>query len=198
MKSLQSDNPDVWMDDGVVTTEVLQDLKDGKSYAYELVYLHWNEPVKNLVNKITRSSTDAEDITHDIFLLLWERRKKIEPTKKIRSLLYILARNISMQMFRDNKRTAEFLKDYNYEDVNRTTSADLLIEKESALLVEVALSRLPDHMREIYEMSAKGMTAREIADQLDIKVETVYQKLSRSRRALVESITTILIILLRN
>jgi len=67
-------------ENGPVTVELLEALRDGDHEAYKTVYLHYRGPIENFLYKLLRSREEAEEIAQHVFMTLWERRAELDPT----------------------------------------------------------------------------------------------------------------------
>ena len=47
---------------------ILKKLRDGDSEALDILYLRYASKVRDFAFRLLKDSTDAEDVTHDIFL----------------------------------------------------------------------------------------------------------------------------------
>ena len=68
-------------ENGPVTVELLEALRDGDHEAYKTVYLHYRGPIENFLYKLLRSREEAEEIAQHVFMTLWERRAELDPSK---------------------------------------------------------------------------------------------------------------------
>ena len=59
-------------ENGPVTVELLEALRDGDHEAYKTVYLHYRGPIENFLYKLLRSREEAEEIAQHVFMTLWE------------------------------------------------------------------------------------------------------------------------------
>lgn len=165
-----------------VTVEEIEQLKSGCHIAYGKVYLQWRKPIYNFLYTLIGNASDAEDITQETFTALWVNREKLIPEKGVRAILYAIARNSAMQLFRDRRVRQNYMDSSSVSDIDLNTSYDILVRKETELLIEVLLSRMPPQQQEIFKMSSReGMSAEDISQKLGIKRETVYQQLSRAK-----------------
>ena len=172
----------VFPPDDLITSEVLAGLCDGDSESFMKIYLHWRKPIRSFIFNLQGSATEADDLTQDIFSALWEYREKIDTTKNIRSLLFLMAKRVS-----SNCRTAQRIRD-RYKDTAwfdercNTTPHDLMVEKEVDMLKNDLLLRMPPQQREIFKLSdEEELTPEQIAEKLGIKPKTVYNQLYRAR-----------------
>ena len=97
-------------ENGPVTVELLEALRDGDHEAYKTVYLHYRGPIENFLYKLLRSREEAEEIAQHVFMTLWERRAELDPSKNIRTLLYTIARNAVVNLFKRQRVFEKYQK----------------------------------------------------------------------------------------
>ncbi|WP_291527824.1 RNA polymerase sigma factor [Bacteroides sp. UBA939] len=181
--------------DDIITSEVLQRLREGDHESYKKVYLHWRRPIHRFVFNLTGTEGDADDITQDIFAVLWNYREKIDPEKNIRSLLFLIARRIAYKSNQANRIRERYADSVWMDESDYFTSHDIVVEKEVQLLKQALLQRMTPQQRKIFEMSHdEGLTPEEIAERLGIKRETVYNQLSKARKTLRDAILFMLLV----
>ncbi len=177
----------------------LEALRDGDNAAYKEVYLMWRKPIHNLLVKLTGSSADAEDITQEVFIKLWEIHEKVDPAKDIRALLYVMARNAALALFKKRKVRKDYLDHTVFDDIDATTTYDIVVEREKLLLAELAVSRLEPQTQRIYEMSEKLlMTHDQIATKLGISPQSVSNQLHIANKAIRQAINIFILFFITN
>ena len=182
--------------DSVITPEVLRRLREGDHESYEKVYLHWRRPIYKFLLNLTGKSDEADDLTQEIFTVLWNYRDKIDPEKNIRSFLYLIARRIAYKSNRAKQVRKRYADSVWTEEIDNFTSHDIVVEKEMELLQQAVLERMPAGQRKIFEMSHnEGLSVEEIALRLGIKRESVYNQLSKARKVIRDAILFLLIML---
>ncbi len=178
-----------------ISPDILASLRGGSHDAYEAVFLQWRKPVYLLLLKLTGSRTDAEDITHDVFLKLWENRHKIDPSKDIRALLYLIARHSAINHFNRKKTRDKYRRFSLPDDVDYENSYDIVVAKETELLKEFALGRMSEQRRCIYRMHVEeNLDAAQIAERLGVSRDTVYNQISAARKEIRELITVFMLL----
>ena len=116
----------------------------------------------------------AEDITQDIFLTVWERKKIFGLSSLFSAFLYTIAEIVFTIYFvlclaRSvlYEKLMEQAVDY-VDDVEKS-----LEEKNIQELIAQALEQLSPRQREIFELSRnRGLSHKEIAEQLGLSVYT--------------------------
>ena len=179
-----------------VTSDILKRLKEGSKDAFQAVYLQWRKPVYLLLLKLTGSKADAEDISQDVFVKLWENHEKIDPAKNIKSLLYLIARQSAFNHF-DRKKTRKSYSSNataNGNSVDYESASDIIVAKEIELLKQITLSRMSEQRRKMYIMSVdENRGAAEIAQKLKVSKETVYNQISAAKKELRDIIAILLL-----
>ncbi len=179
--------------DDIITPEVLRRLREGDHESYKKVYLHWRKPIYKFVFNLTGDEREADDITQEIFIVLWNYRERIDPAGNIRSFLFLVARRAAYKSNRANRIRKKYANSLWREEVDHFTSHDLVVEKETELLQQALLRRMPSGQRRIFEMNHnEGLSAEEIARRLGIKRESVYNQLSMARKAIRDALLLVL------
>ncbi len=145
----------------------------------------------------TSDTQTAEDLVHDVFFRIWEKRKKLTILSSIKSYLFRAVHNSSIQYLRHRSVVQQhdnMIKDRLEESliVNRLCFEEgicRLYEKEIKEIVERSLPILPERTREIYLMSRKrNMNNNEIARDLGVTVKTVEYHLTKALSLLREEL----------
>ncbi|MFB0516512.1 MAG: RNA polymerase sigma-70 factor [Candidatus Neomarinimicrobiota bacterium] len=127
----------------------------------------------------------CEDIVQEVFVRIWRGRANLNPKLSLKADLYKSVRNQALKVIRHAKveRTAEGdLQSLHYAT---STPEDELYWAELTVLLNRTIRQLPERCRTIFLMSrVDGLTYQEIADVLDISINTVKTQLSRAFTAL--------------
>ncbi|MDX1670918.1 MAG: RNA polymerase sigma-70 factor [Balneolaceae bacterium] len=125
--------------------------------------------------RYTNSKSVSRDIVQDAFVILWEKRKEIEPELAVAGLLYRIVRNRSLNYIRDH--SVEVLGIEHPDRLEHESQTDFTEESNSQLLLKQLKSwirELPDRQREAFRLSRfEGLDHEEIALVMDISVNTV-------------------------
>ena len=130
-----------------------------------------------------RTPQDVEDLVEETILALFEKLNTIHPTN-ISSYTYKIARN---GIIDQKRRTAsEHCIEFRFEDVPDSFSLEnrILNPEEAKFLLGIGLPKLSEEQRTVLTLSSEGMNYREIADTLDVPVNTVKTRILRGKRKL--------------
>ena len=173
----------------VITREVVEALRAGDHNAYAKVFLYYQSPLENFILKLTGSREDAEELFQEVFIDLWEKRAKIDPSKNIKSYLYTIAKNAALNHNRAKGKFNGLITGYEFTVVEDVIAADSeIITRETQLLLEIAVGNMPHLRSEIYKMYLDGLSYDEIADKIGISKGNVQRQISNARKDVSELI----------
>lgn len=169
---------------------LLEKLARGDRPSFDALYLRYAAKTEEFLYRMLKNRAEAEDITHDLFLKIWQNRASMAGVTAFGSYLFRMARNAVYDRFdsrvvRSNyARQANPLPEYELPDVD---NRDLL------LLVRLAVERMPEQRRRIFRMSREeGIANDEIAARLSISTRTVENQISRALSELRKLVTLML------
>jgi RNA polymerase sigma-70 factor (ECF subfamily) len=161
----------------------------------ELVRRH-QQPVFNFCVRFLKNAEDAEDIAQETFVQAYRSIKRFRPKAKFSTWLFTIARNLSLNLIRDEKRGKRYMVSVDDEEsgVNLSSDAARRPDREASFretsdLVRNAVDRLsPDHKMMVVLRDLEGLSYEEVAEVLGCRVGTVKSRLSRARSHLKEII----------
>ena len=165
---------------------------------FEEIYLNYFPRLLRFAREYVLSNEDAENIVQNVFVSLWERRGELEIHISLVSYLFTLIKNHCIDHLR-HKNTIEkgkklIQENYNLElqmKLYSLEALDYLLVSDSHLeeTITRAIDSLPEKCREIFIRSKiEGKKYREIADELQISVNTVENQMSIALRKLREQL----------
>ncbi len=131
------------------------------------------ESVFRFARKYTEEDAIARDITQDTFIRLYERRKDFDVPAKAKSFIYITARNLCLDHLKHQKIEQEYQQT---QSVSEAEDPDFLHEityQETLRILHQAIDTLPPQTRKIILLGLNGKNNNEIAEALNISVNTV-------------------------
>ena len=102
-------------------------------------------------NQYTENEETSADIVQDSFAKLWQIRDDFFYLHQVKAFLYTAVRNKALNELEHSK----------------------VVEETYRILAE-AIDKLPDQMRAIMRLAMEGKKNAEIAEQLNVSVETVH------------------------
>jgi RNA polymerase sigma factor (sigma-70 family) len=152
--------------------ELIQEIKADNMFAFEVFYKKYCKRVYKFGYSILKSSDEAENLTQDVFLNLWENRHKVEKDSSIKFYVYEFVEYLkSLQEINEEPVNVEF--EYN----ELTIKLDKIIEA------------LPQRQKEVYLLHrVGGLKYNEIAERLHISINTIENHMSRALKTIREKL----------
>ncbi|MFA9390654.1 MAG: RNA polymerase sigma-70 factor [Prolixibacteraceae bacterium] len=145
---------------------------------YKCIFNELYQPLCQFCYRFVLSADVAEDIVQDSYTYLWENWQRLSKIESIKSYLYTTVKNRSLKHLQSKfaKTTGLFSENEGNDriDPDQPTAEELLEYQELQVIVERALSKLPERCRIIFVLKRYDeKTNKEIADLLNISVKTV-------------------------
>jgi RNA polymerase sigma-70 factor (family 1) len=150
-------------------------LNMGEEAAFERIFLLYHAPLRYFCEQLTGDDQTCEDIVSKLFLTLWQKQVVFESLEHAQAYLYRSAKNACLNFIRDEKRASA--RGASLTDTVQEESTDYLdafIRTEVWAELYRAIESLPSQCCKVITMSyLEGMTNQEIADELDLSMQTV-------------------------
>jgi len=156
---------------------------------YQQAITQYRQRVFSFANYSLRAREDAEDITQDVFIKLWQNWQRIDHSK-LNAWLMRVAHNAVVDHVREHKKANEQVDDYaELEDqASEEYSGGDLDDRAFKQQLMEAIKSLDDPFRSILVMrDIQGMSYTDIQQSLDISASQVKVYLHRGRRKLREN-----------
>ncbi len=116
----------------------------------------------------------AEDLVQDVFVTLWESRKKIRVESSARNYLVVSVRNQCLNYLKREGYKQNYIDAYLAKNADQSDYDEFYLLTELQKLLDEALAKLPETYRLIFEMSRlENNSNTEIAEKLNIPLRTV-------------------------
>ncbi|MGS2764360.1 RNA polymerase sigma factor [Sinomicrobium sp. M5D2P9] len=137
----------------------------------------------------TRSKELAEEIVADVFIKIWENRKKTD-ILNVRSYLHTSVKNRSIQIVEKEKIHGSTNGGHSYPDLKTTDHESHTISRESLEQVMAVIQKMPEQRRTVFLLNrVNGLKYKEISAALDISIHTVQNHMVSAVRFLYENLS---------
>ena len=163
--------------------ELVKSLHRGSLSALEELMDRYTPYVSSVISRILRGrQADVEELAADVFLSVWDNRKKLRPGQ-VKSYLGAIARNRAFNLLRADHESLPLEDDVL---ILETDGPDRELDrKETARIVNKALSRLDKPQRELFVRHYYyGQTVQEAALAMGLNLSTAKTWLRRGRETL--------------
>jgi RNA polymerase sigma-70 factor (ECF subfamily) len=158
-------------------------IADGDEDAFNILFHAYVPRLHALIMKTTRNEAIVKDLLQEIFFYLWLNRERLSTIDIPQNWIFKIAYNriytwMSRQATRNQK---EGMMLQQQPAMAEHAQEQTVSFKETARLIQEAVAQLPPQARKIFLLSRDSdVKAAEVAQQLDISVQTVRNSLVRS------------------
>lgn len=143
---------------------------------FKQIYLEHVSLLRNFLYYKFGSSENAEDITQNAFIKLWENCKKVKKSKA-KSFLYTTAINLSLNAYKHRKVVLKYSNNVIKKIENETPEFQLM-EKEFQIKIDNALADLTEKQRTVFLLNRiEKIKYADIAEMLNISVKAVEKRM---------------------
>lgn len=152
----------------------------GSTEAFSELFRRYKQPIYGFFRRRVVDSSQAEELTQETFLALVRAAGRYEPRALFRTYLYAIA----LKILRAHRRKAAFRAAF-LGQRSSTQEPSRLDATDSTLWVRRAVAKLDSTDREILLLREfEELSYAEIADLLELPLNTVRSRLFRARMAL--------------
>lgn len=164
---------------------VTEDNKISKS-DLKRIFDAYYEALVQYANRFLHPKDECEDLVQDVFVGLWEKENTFPDEISLKVYLYKTVRNKCYNIIKHNKVKNKYAENIvqSLEDDNLFLKQ--ILEEEIVRQLHHAIEVLPPRKKEIIKLSLKGLKNTEIAEELQIKLQTVKTLKSQSYKILRE------------
>ncbi len=165
---------------------IAQAIKEGNEKVFAAFMATEFNNIVHFINHFIKHSGIANDLAQETFISLWFSRETIDPDQNIRSYIFKIAKNKSLNQLREQCFSCtDSLEKRNINLSISTLKSEQVDARIIALeleeLIERTYSQLPSTYRESFILSRKmGMTYEEIAESKDLTVKTIEYHISKA------------------
>jgi RNA polymerase sigma-70 factor (ECF subfamily) len=138
-----------------------------------------------------KNSHNAKDVTQDTFIKVYMHRKLIDPEKNIKTWIFTIATNTAYDFLRAKKRKGEVSLDEENKKFSETILSLETYYGEEGLVSDVdrALEQInPEYKKVLLLFYQQGFKYEEIAEILEIPINTVKTHIKRGKEQLKEKL----------
>lgn len=164
---------------------------------FKIIYLNFFAPLCVFAKKFVNGQ--EEDLVNTVFINIWEKNIQFESQEHCRNYLYKSVRNTCIDFIRSQQTTLQ--RNYTYvteSDIDFYQSIEeIIIETEYWAEIYREILSLPKASSSIVKMSYfEGLNNQEIANKLNLSIQTVKNQKSKGIKLLRSALTKFLLLLL--
>ena len=157
--------------------QLLVHIAGGEREALAELYQRTRSAVYGLALSYLKNAHDAQDLTQDVYVQVWDRAEQYRLTGSPMGWLLAVCRNLCLMRLRREERHAALSK----EEWDAIPARECGLDADERALLQGALASLTDEERRIVLLHAvTGLKHREIAALLELPLPTVLSKYHRA------------------
>lgn len=155
--------------------ELLEKLKNGDSFAFEVLFYKYRGKIKGFAARIVPSQIDPDEIVQEVFVRVWLKKESVDPEKNFESYLFSITKNLVLDHLKSAvNRRLYFVKEHFQQDLVTEEDSDFKLAGNSEEKMMYLIGQIPERRRKIFCLSRfDGLTYKQIAKQLNITENTV-------------------------
>lgn len=153
---------------------IVDQIKSGNVAAFKELFNDYFPILCCFAQRFISDDELCKDVAQEALLKYWENRTNFDNFFKVKGYLYVVTKNMALNIVKKNNRNSGISEKENYlpgEDLDIDNS---IIEHEVMLMVRKAVVELPNRMRQIIDLSMMGAQNKDIAESLGIAEGTVH------------------------
>jgi len=173
----------------------IEAIRQGDHGAFRELLRREDRWVRGVIYSVLGDRQRIDDVTQQVWTTVWERVGELRQVERWRPWLYRLARNAAVDAGRETTRRKQLSERLADKTDRREAAvpADEIDRDEKRAAVRDAIEALPPLYREVLALRhLEGWNYRQIAELLDVPVDTVETRLVRARRKLREALRDVL------
>jgi RNA polymerase sigma-70 factor (ECF subfamily) len=165
----------------------IEQLKRQDQIAFRQLVTEYQSYFLTMAYKFTNNYSDAEDLSQEIFIKVYNSLPRFKGHSKLSTWLYKIAMNTCLDWKRKTKinlHSIIHVLDKSVEDMrNKHTTEEIIVYKENQQIIHKAVFGLKDKYKSIVILyHFNQLSYKEISYIMDIPIKTVETRLYRARK----------------
>lgn len=157
-------------------------IKNGDEAAFRVLFDRYYDSLYRFFCYRGMDYAVAEDMAQDIFVRVWQKRARLDPSKSLKAYLFQSATNeIGMHLRKQGVRDA-YAKDVQHRTTHTGTSQGEFDQKE---FIDRTIQSLPESLRDVFILHRfDELSYKEIAHLRGVSIKTVESRMSKALKYL--------------
>ncbi|MCY1719666.1 RNA polymerase sigma-70 factor [Prolixibacteraceae bacterium Z1-6] len=170
--------------------EIVKQLAKNDDSSLEELFNYYYPRLYNFSKSFLKIEEGIDDILQEVFVKIWQNRKKINNSATFNSYIFTITRNLLLNELRSRLNNQNIKEEVRKLSVAQEyLSFNLYEYQELKEKVDKLINEIPDRQKEIFVLSRnEGLTHKEIAEKLGITTKTVEYHMSAALRFIREEL----------
>ena len=156
-----------------MTKYSIRHINQGNKHAFKDLFDQYFNALAAFGYKFIPDVSVVEDMVQEVFIVCWEKRGDFNHINALKSFLYTSVRNRCLNHLKHQAVQKKHENSLVYEMESDHHVAGLVIEEEVFNQLHTEIRNLPKSAQKIMMLALNGLKNQEIADELDISLNTV-------------------------
>ncbi|MEI6752855.1 MAG: RNA polymerase sigma-70 factor [Paludibacter sp.] len=188
----------------MLSKDTLVGLKNGNEDAYKYLYDEYYTKLCRVANFYVRDTFVSENLVSDLIFYLWENRNNLIIRDSLNAYLFTSIRNrcfnyLNQAHVQRESSITQIQEDNLIFSIHSETDLPIgiLIEKELQNVVDLAVNRLPEQTKKVFELKRyEDLSYEDISAKLNISVNTVKYHIKSALKILREELGEFLTVII--
>jgi len=164
--------------------ETILQLKSGDESVFDTVYTFYYGRLCAFASQYVEMK-DCEEIAQEVMLWLWENRSMLIPEMSLKSLLFTMVKNKSLNSL-EHTQVKHRVHEQLYEKFRlQFEDPDFYVESELTKVLADAIEKLPEEYRKAFKMNRfDSLTYNEIAEIEGVSSKTIAYRIAQALKIL--------------
>lgn len=156
---------------------------------FKIEVLPLKHKLYRLAKRLLNNLPDAEDAVQETFLRLWTKKDVLKEYRSIEAFALTITKNLCLDRMKSKGYKTDELTE-NYERMGESTPHTKLELTESFEKIQLIIQSLPEQQRMIIHLrDIEAYDLDEIAEIMELNMNTIRVNLSRARKKVREKLT---------
>lgn len=177
----------------MIETELIAAVKQGNQNAFRKLVESYQEMVYRVAYGFLHSAEEADDLSQEVFIEIYESIGKFRQEAGLRTWIYRITVNKSLNQLQKNKRKQIIRRVENFfsgeaagnplwKATDGITPVQLLEQKEQEALIRKAINSLPENQKVAFTLHKyDDLSYKEIAEVMELSVSAIESLIHRAR-----------------
>jgi len=142
---------------------------------YKALFNAYYTPLCLFSNKYVGNIDLSKDVVQDVFINIWKKKIVLRDEMEIKAYLYTSVKNKSLDYLKNKHQ--KFRSNQTLDDIKKLEKDSFFYKEvvivEASEILEKAINTLPFKCKNIIELSLKGLSNKQIAEELSVSINTI-------------------------
>lgn len=171
------------------STIMLRNVVKGDKNAFAELYNFYRTPALKFCIALLKDEEEAENVLHEVFIKIWDKRAHINPDLNFNSYLFTCLRNYAFDHFKRMEKSIQLRQQY-LDRMGDSIYESVDDSEEKIQFMSKVVEKLSDKRKKILLLNVyEGKSYQEIAEMMKISKNTVKNQLVKAKQILREQLT---------